>query len=236
VNLTQPPALTGLPPNEETATAIGLEENPQIVAAVFQEQASKFDIRAVSGALLPSVSLTGSITRTSEAAVTPDLQTTTGQIIAGISIPLYEAGNVYSQVRQRRQINSQRIVQIEESRRLIRQNIIQAWENLNTARANIVARNAQVSASTVALDGVNQEAQVGSRTTLDVLDAEQELLDASVALVRAQRDEFVAAYTLQSAIGRLTARQLALPVQLYDPAENYSRVREKWLGTDGGLD
>ena len=234
--LQPPPLLAGLPTSEEVATAIALEENPQVIAAVFTEEASRYDIRAASGALLPTVNLSGIYTRTWDAGQTANLRLDQAQALLGISIPLYEAGNTYSQVRQRRQINSQRMVQIEETRRLIRQNVVQAWENLTTARAVIVARKAQVSSSTVALDGVTQEAQVGSRTTLDVLDAEQELLDASVALVRAERDEFVAAYTLHAATGRLTARNLGLPVQLYDPIENYSRVREKWFGTDGGLD
>ena len=234
--LQPPPKLNSLPANEEAATAIALEENPQVIAALFTEEASRYDIRAASGALLPTVNLSGVYTRTWDAGQTPNLRLDQAQALLGISIPLYEAGNTYSQVRQRRQINSQRMVQVEETRRLIRQNVVQAWENLTTARAVIVARKAQVSSSTVALDGVTQEAQVGSRTTLDVLDAEQELLDASVALVRAERDEFVASYTLHAATGRLTARSLGLPVQLYDPLENYSRVREKWFGTDGGLD
>jgi len=233
--LQPPPLLAGLPASEEAATAIALEENPQVVASLFTEEASRYDIRAVSGALLPTVNFSGVATRSWDTGTNPNLRLDQFQALLGISIPLYEAGNTYSQVRQRRQINSQRMVQVEETRRLVRQNVIQAWENLNTARAVIVARKAQVSSSTVALDGVTQEAQVGSRTTLDVLDAEQELLDASVALVRAERDEFVASYTLQSATGRLTARSLGLPVQLYDPVENYSRVREKWFGTDGGL-
>ncbi len=234
-NLTPPPPLTGLPTTQEQALSIGLEENPQLIAAKYTEESSKHDIRTVSGALLPTVSLNGNVSRTSEASTVADLQSTVASVVGQISVPLYEAGNTYSQVRQRRQINSQRIVQVEETSRNVRQAIVQAWENLTTARATIVSRQAQVAAARVALDGVTQEAQVGSRTTLDVLDSEQELLDASVSLVRAQRDEFVASYTLQSAMGRLTARNLALPVQLYDPAENYNRVRDKWWGTDGGL-
>ncbi len=91
-------------------------------------------------------------------------------------------------------------------------------------------------ANEIALDGVIQEAQVGSRTTLDVLDAEQELLDAQVDLVRSERDEYVAAYALQASIGRLTVENLNLPIERYDPTANYRRVRNKWFGTDGGLD
>lgn len=236
-NLQPPPSVAPrLPASEEAALAVALEENPALIAAMFNEESSRHDIRVVSGALLPTLSLGGTLSRSSETGQTPDLQQDTAQILATLSVPLYEAGSVYSQTRQRKQVNSQRLVQIEETRRQVRQAVTQAWENLQTARGNITARNAQIQASQVALDGVQQEAQVGSRTTLDVLDAEQELLDASVALVRAQRDEFVASYNLLGAVGRLTARNLALPVELYEPADNYSRVREKWFGTDGGLE
>ena len=236
-NLQPPPSVAPrLPASEEAALAVALEENPALVAAMFNEESSRHDIRVVSGALLPTLGLSGTLSRSSETGQTPDLQQDTAQILATLSVPLYEAGSVYSQTRQRKQVNSQRLVQIEETRRQVRQAVTQAWENLQTARGNITARNAQIQASQVALDGVQQEAQVGSRTTLDVLDAEQELLDASVALVRAQRDEFVASYNLLGAIGRLTARNLALPVELYEPADNYSRVRDKWFGTDGGLE
>jgi outer membrane protein len=150
-------------------------------------------------------------------------------------VPLYESGSVYSQTRQRKQIYNQRRIQVEEQRRSVRQSVVQAWETLTTARSNIKARQSQVDAARVALEGVQQEAEVGSRTTLDVLDQEQEYLDARVALVQAHRDEYVAGYSLLSSVGRLGARQLALPVEYYDPVNNYKRVRDKWVGTDGGL-
>ncbi len=231
-----PPApLAGLPANEQQAAEIGLNENPQLLAAVYNEEASRHDIRAASGALLPTITANSTLQRGIEQQA-PNQNLNTAAITANLSIPLYEAGATYSAVRQRRQINSQRIVQVEEQRRSVREGVVRAWEALMTARGTITARQAQVDASRVALDGVTQEAQVGSRTTLDVLDAEQELLDASVALVRAQRDEFVASYALLGAIGRLTARNLGLAVQLYDPAAHYNEVRDKWWGTDGGLD
>jgi outer membrane protein len=91
-----------------------------------------------------------------------------------------------------------------------------------------------VAAAEVALDGVRQETEVGSRTTLDVLDAEQELLDARVSLVSAERDEYVAGFELRSAIGLLTAADIGLPVSVYDPGEYYSRVRNRLIGTAVG--
>jgi TolC family type I secretion outer membrane protein len=233
--LSPPPALTGLPASEAQATEIALNEHPQLLAAVFTEEASRYDIRAASGALLPTVTGNASAQRGIEQQ-TPNQNLNTLSVTATLSVPLYESGATYATVRQRRQVNSQRMVQVEEQRRSIREGVVRAWEALNTARGTITARQAQVNAARIALDGVTQEAQVGSRTTLDVLDAEQELLDASVALVRAQRDEFVASYAMLQSMGRLTARNLGLPVTLYDPVAHYNDVRDKWIGTDGGLD
>src|SRR5690606_773136 len=104
------------------------------------------------------------------------------------------------------------------------------WEALQTALAQIQSFEAQVQAAEIALEGVRQEAQVGARTVLDVLDAEQELLDAQVSLVTARRDRVVAAFQLLAAVGRLTARDLALPVTYYDVEEHYREVRGKWFG------
>ncbi|WP_430398760.1 TolC family outer membrane protein [Ferrovibrio sp.] len=233
--LVPPPPLPTLPTNEDEALAIGDKENPELQAAQFRELSARADVRAASGALLPSVSLNASAARTTEQS-RADLDLNTARASIQVTVPLYEAGGVYSQTRQRKQTFNQRRIQVDEQRRLVRQSVTQAWENLNTARSNINARKAQVQASRIALEGVQQEAEVGSRTTLDVLDAEQEYLDAQVAQVRAERDEYVAGFVLYSAVGRLSARNLSLPVQLYDPAENYTRVRDLWFGTDGGLD
>ena len=151
-------------------------------------------------------------------------------------MPLYQSGSVYSSVRQARQLNSQDRIEIDQARRNVVQSVTQAWENLQTARSTIEAQRAQIAANRIALDGVIQEAQVGTRTTLDVLNAEQELLQAQVSLVQAERNEYVSAYTLLSSIGRLTAQSLQLPTDYYDPTIHYNEVRDKWWGTDGGLD
>lgn len=233
--LLPPPPLPALPASEEEALAIADKENPELQAAQFRELAARSDVRAASGALLPSVSLNASLNRASD-QTRANLDVDSARASINVTVPLYEAGGVYSQTRQRKQVYNQRRIQVDEQRRLTRQSVVQAWENLNTARSNINARKAQVQASRIALEGVQQEAEVGSRTTLDVLDAEQEYLDAQVAQVRAERDEYVAGFTLYSAVGRLSARNLGLPVELYDPAENYNRVRDLWFGTDGGLD
>lgn len=232
--LTTPPPLPQLPASETEALAIAYDENPDLQGARFREVAAKYDVRAVSGGLLPSVSLNGSLTKADE-TTRANLEAESAKIALQLTMPLYEGGQIYSQTRQRKQTHNQRRIQVEEQRRSVRQSVVQAWENLATARSNITARRSQVDASRIALEGVQQEAEVGSRTVLDVLDQEQEYLDARVAEVRARRDEYVAGFTLVSSVGRLNARQLSLPVDYYDPETNYQRVRDKWFGTDGGL-
>lgn len=232
--LVQPPPLPQLPANEEEALAIAYEDNPDLLGARFREVAAKYDVRTISGGLLPTVSLNGTLSKSDETS-RANLESESAKIALSVTVPLYEGGSIYSQTRQRKQTHNQRRIQVEEQRRSVRQSVTQSWENLSTARSNITARRAQVEASRIALEGVQQEAEVGSRTTLDVLDQEQEYLDARVAEVRARRDEYVAGFTLLSSVGRLGARQLALPVDYYDPETNYKRVRDKWFGTDGGL-
>ena len=121
-------------------------------------------------------------------------------------------------------------MQIASTQRVVDEAVRNAWEGLRSAQANIVSSKEQVKANEIALEGVRQEAEVGSQTTLDVLNAEQELLNARVALVSAERDEAVAEFNLLAATGQLTARQLNLPVKYYDPEENYNAVEDKWLG------
>lgn len=232
--LVQPPPLPQLPANEDEALAIAYDDNPDLLGARFREVAAKYDVRTISGGLLPTVSVNGTLSKSDETS-RANLESESAKIALTVTMPLYEGGSIYSQTRQRKQTHNQRRIQVEEQRRSVRQSVTQAWENLSTARSNIIARRAQVDAARIALEGVQQEAEVGSRTTLDVLDQEQEYLDARVAEVRARRDEYVAGFTLLSAVGRLGARQLTLPVDYYDPETNYQRVRDKWFGTDGGL-
>ena len=134
-------------------------------------------------------------------------------------------------MRRSKQIASQRAQELQNERRTAVANAIDAWQALETARASIVSFQAAVAANKIALEGVRLEAEVGARTVLDVLDAEQEYLNAQVSLVAAERDEVVAAYAVLAAIGQLTARDLALPVPYYDVEAYYNAVRDKFWGT-----
>ena len=154
----------------------------------------------------------------------------TASLTATVTVPLYQSGAEHARVRQARQVAAQRSLDVDRARRAVLAEVTRAWEALETARARITAFESQVRAATIALEGVENEALVGLRTTLDVLDAEQELFEARVNLVRARRDETVSAYRVKSSIGELTARRLGLPVALYDAEEHYEAVRDRWFG------
>ena len=145
-------------------------------------------------------------------------------------MPLYQSGAEYAQVRQARETRSQLETQIDVTRRLVIEGVTRAWQAFTTATAQIVALTNQIRANSVALAGVRQEATVGSRTVLDVLNAEQELLNSKVSLVSAEHDQYVAHYQVKNAIGRLSARDLGLPVDFYDPVPHANEARGKWIG------
>lgn len=230
-NLSPPPPLAGLPDGEYGARAIAGVEHPRMLQAAFTEQAARDDVRVATGVLLPEFKLTGSYS-TVEDTSTLITNEDTATLRAELAIPLYQSGAEYARVRAAREIASQRRIEIEETRRSVLENVTLTWESLQTARAQIAAFTDAVRAAEIALEGVEQEALVGSRTTLDVLDAEQELFNAKVDLVRAKRDDAVASFALKAAIGGLTAKAIGLPVDIYDVQLHYDAVRNKLWGTE----
>lgn len=226
------PKITKLPKRLDEAISIANETNPNILAAAFVEESAEHAVKVARGDLLPSLSLEASAAYdVDDLSDDKPVKTELFTVGAVLNVPLYEAGLVYSQVRQAKQIASQRRIQVIEVARAVREVVVTAWSSLEAARQSIVANKAQVAANVLALDGVRQEYLVGSRTTLDVLDAEAELVESQVLLADSERDQILAAYQLVSSIGRLTARDLELKVQYYDPIENYRDVRDKWIGT-----
>ena len=154
----------------------------------------------------------------------------TGSVIGQLSVPIYQGGAEYSAVRQAKETLGQRRIDLDTSRDQARQTVVQSWGLLEAAKGNIQATQSQVQAAEVALNGVREEARVGQRTTLDVLNAQQELVNARVALVGAQRDRVVASYTLLAAVGRLSPQILGLRVPTYDSQVHYHQVRDSWFG------
>jgi outer membrane protein len=222
--------LGGLPTSEKVAIDLARAENPDVIAAKFEENSSKSAIKTAEGALLPTVDLVGQLRRSDQAS-SPSSRSETASITAQLVVPLYQAGAVTSRIRQAKQVWSQRKRELDVAMWAATQGATDAWQTLETAQAQIAAFAAAVRAGEIALEGVRQEAQVGSRTVLDVLDAEQELLNARVSLVRAERDAVVASVDLRRAVGTLQASKLKLAVDPYDPEKNYRAVRGKWLGT-----
>ncbi len=227
-DLVVPDLPSGLPGNAEEAVARS-EDSPAVTQAVFLERAARDGTDVVFGELLPTVSIVGEAGASDEFG-SEDATSTGASITARVVIPLYQAGNVESRVRESKQLTGQRRQQLDEARRQAAQDATTAWQTLETAGAQIESFRAEVESTRTALDGVQQEQQVGLRTVLDVLDAQQEVLVAEVNLVQARRDHLVAAYQTLAAIGKLTATDLQLDVELYDSDRHYREVRDKWWG------
>lgn len=223
-----------IPQTLEQAIALAEEQNPDIHFADYSHDAASADTRAVTGELLPQVDLTGSLGRTYDPAQRTDDHVNTTSVGVIASIPLYTGGAVDARVRQSKQIESQRRMERLRAGRGVRQTVIAAWTELSAAEAEMQARKAQIDAARLALDGVRIETDYGSRTTLDLLDAEQEYLDAQVAHVIAERNRIVALYSVLSAVGELTAARLGLQVPIYNPTAHFKSVKNRWIGT--GID
>jgi outer membrane protein len=215
--------------NARDAGALAGQNNPNVVAALFDEAAARDLVDVNFSALLPQVSLNASTFRNDNAS-SADTRSTGSQVTANLTVPLYQGGAEHAQVRQARQSAQQARQVVEDQRRAATQQATSAFETLTAARAQVDSVRAQIRAAEIALDGVQREAIVGSRTTLDVLNAEQELLNARVSLVRALANVITASHSLASSVGRLTARDLNLPVQLYDQEAYYREVRNRWAG------
>ena len=153
-----------------------------------------------------------------------------GSLIGRLSVPIYEGGAVYSRVREAKETLASQKIAVDTQRERVRQLVVSSWGILEATKAQITAAEAQVRAAEIALAGVREEARVGQRTTLDVLNSQQDVLDARVSLVTAQRDRIVASYTVLGATGRLSLRTLGVNVAAYDPKVHYQQVRGKWIG------
>jgi TolC family type I secretion outer membrane protein len=202
---------------------------PNVNATQYDQKAAKDQIDVAFGQMLPEVSIQGSFQRNDDQTF-GQTSFNEGVVMGVVTIPLYQAGNVESQVRQAKQQYYRSRNLVDEALRASEQSGIASWQALDTANAQISAFEEQVKAGKVALDGIRQEQQVGARTIIDVLDQEQSYLNAEVSLVSAQTDQVVAQYQLLSAVGRLTARDLKLNTDLYDPTKHYNEVRDKFIG------
>jgi len=217
------------PRSLEAAVNQGLSQHPTVTAAQYTVDAAQGAVKAAEGSLYPTITVEGSIQRRWDVqpGVSDQLN---GTVLGRLAVPIYQGGSEYSIIRQTKETLGQRRIELDVQRDVVRATVFQWWSQLEATKAQIVSAQAQVTATEVALNGVREEARVGQRTTLDVLNAQQELVNARVALVTAQRDRVVASYTLLQAVGRLAPEVLSLPTETYDGRVHYQQVRDKWMG------
>lgn len=228
------PVIAGFDAPESAAAALerSLGGNPAILSAAALESAAQRDIDVARAAVLPRVSIDALARRAWDPSPFATLSDT-AEIIANVTVPLYQSGEEYARVRRLRDVAAQRRRELDTARRDVREASARRWEQLQTARARVTAFRASVEANAIALEGVEQEAAVGARTVLDVLDAEQELFEARVNLVRAESQAATATFQLLRVAGLMTAEALGLPTELYDPVAHYEETRGKWFGFGG---
>ncbi|HEU5096645.1 MAG TPA: TolC family outer membrane protein [Reyranella sp.] len=228
------PLIGALPATEEECVSLAMDNSPAAVSAQYRIKAAGYGVNSAVANLLPQVNLIGFVQQQYDVQVPGDQYYQYG-IRLQATVPIYQNGSEWSAIRQAKQLVGQRRNELDSARRQAAETVIRAWRNLDSARSRVLSFEAQVRANEVALNGVRQEALVGSRTTLDVLNAEQELLNSQVNLLQARHDTQVSYYGVLSGIGRLTARSLGLPVEYYDEEKYYKEVGSRWIG-DGSSD
>jgi outer membrane protein len=219
-----------LPATLPAAVALSLAQNPNVTASMFGIDVNYLQVKVNEGALLPTVSLQAAVQQGYEQQLI--LYRTFGAAAtAQLSVPVYQGGAEYSLIRQSKETLAQQRYNLDVVRDQTRANVVTAWGQLVAGKAQVASAQAQVTASEIALNGVRDEARAGQRTTLDVLNAQQALVNARVALVTAQHDRVVASYAVLNAVGRLSPQVLRLPTATYDPSVHYQQVRDNWVGT-----
>ncbi len=217
------------PATVQRAIVEGETQSPSVLAAMYGVDISELAVKISEGALYPNLGLTASWTQTYD-AIPQTLKQTNVAVLGQLTVPIYQGGAEYSAIRQSKETLGQQRLNLDVNRDQARATVVQSWGQLDAAKAQIEATTAQVNAAEIALNGVREEARVGQRTTLDVLNAQQELVNARVALVTAQHDRVVASYTLLAAVGDLSMQKLGLNVLIYDPQVHYQQVRDAWIG------
>ncbi len=218
-----------LPSTLPAAVELGLTQNPNVTASMFGIDVSYLQVKVAEGALLPTVTLQASVQQTYEQSLI-QYRSFGASAVTQLSVPIYQGGAEYSLIRQSKETAAQQRLILDQTRDQTRANVVTAWGQLVAGKAQVQSAQAQVQASEIALNGVREEAKAGQRTTLDVLNAQQALVNARVALVTAQHDRVVASYSVLNTVGRLSPQVLNLPTTVYDPSVHYHQVRDSWAG------
>jgi outer membrane protein len=236
--------LVGETPQSLQAPALALDEprmladilhlaetsNPDVLAAQYAIEQADAEITLAKGSLLPEVNLVGSTTRQYGEDISLPGREDSSQILVQLTVPLYRSGTDYSKTRAAEQTESQRHSELDEARHKALESADNAWQSLTAAQSALDADRSEIDAASEALAGVTEESKVGTRTTLDVLNAEQELLDAKIDQVRSQHDRDMAVLQVKASVGKLTVEHLKLPIAPYDPRRHYEEVRDQWAG------
>jgi outer membrane protein len=218
-----------LPGTLPAAVDLSLVENPNVTAAMYGIDVNFLQVKINEGALLPTVTVQAAVQQAYEQTMTT-YRSFGASAIAQLSVPIYQGGAEYSLIRQSKENLAQQRLNLELTRDATRANTVTAWGQLVAGKAQVASAQAQVTASEIALNGVREEAKAGQRTTLDVLNAQQALVNARVALVTAQHDRVVASYAVLNSVGRLSPQVLKLATTTYDPSVHYQQVRDSWVG------
>jgi len=218
-----------LPRVLNAALAQGEDQHPAIQAARHGVDTASLNVKVAEGELLPIVSVEGNVSRDHDPSPLTDRQDS-ASVFGRLTVPIYQGGGEYSRIRASKETLGQRRLEADVTRDQVRAAVVQSFGLLTAARFQVEAAQAQVNAAQVALNGVQEEFRVGQRTTLDVLNAQAELVTARSAVITAQRDRVVNSYSLLAAVGKLNAEELRLGVQAYVPEVHYNQVRDSWFG------
>ena len=219
-----------LPKSLPVAVALALEQHPAVQAALHSVDAAALQVKLVEGELYPTLNIVANVQHHTSYLGVRNASLLNGSVVGEVSVPIYEGGEVYARARQAKETLSQARLQADLQRDSVRAAVVSSWGQLDSARAVIQSARAAVRAAEIALEGVREEAKVGQRTTFDILQQQQILLNTRVSLVTAERDRVVASYAVMAAIGRLSAQNLGLNVDAYDPTIHFDQVKDKWIG------
>jgi outer membrane protein len=226
-----------LPNSLDSAMAVAANDHPAILANEHLVDASAFSVKSAEGALLPQVSASAGLSRSyRDAEGLPGVSSgsngysNSASIGATLTIPIYQGGRVSATVRQRKESLGQARIEVDVARDSVRQAVTSAWTQYTAAQQGVDANRALVSAAQLALDGVIEERNVGQRTTLDVLNAQNDVITAQINLASSEHDVVVASYAILLGIGHLSIERLGLQVAKYHPEEHYEAVKDKWYG------
>jgi outer membrane protein len=220
-----------LPTSRDQAIAVARRENPAVLGATYDIDVTQYAIRVAESALYPTITAQGYLLNSQNTDVNLGVKASNqAGLIGNLNIPIYDGGQASAQVRQAKEVLSQTRIVLDRVRSLTAAGVTAAWVTHEGAKIAVTASESEVRAATIALEGVRREAQAGQRTTLEVLNSQQDLISARARLIGAQRDRVVASYTLLAATGRLDHRNLGLPVASYEPQTHYQQVRDVWHG------